>query len=789
MLRRIVSLAAVTVMMTAVPMSGSSGAQTSSSSSPLALAVSNATVVEGPLGASTDAAFTLSLSAPAPQTVSVKALTANATAAAGSDYVAVPAATVTFAPGERTKALRISVTGDARPEGDETFALNLHSPVNAALADSQGLATILDEEGSPAVSVTDTGVAEGSAGTTTNASFTISLSGPAPRPVSVKAATSDGTATAGSDYGAVPLTTITFATGETAKTLTVPVSGDALAEDLENFAVNLFAPEGVVLADAQGWGLVGDGGILPPLFPAMSVNDITVVEGGPGASASAVFTVSLAAPAPLLVTVVATTADGTAVAGPDYTGMLTTVTFGPGESTKTVAVAVTGDSVAEGNETLALNLTAPVGAVLRDTQAVATLLDEEGMPALSVDNVRVEEGGPGTTTNAVVTTSLSAPTDRPVTVRAVTFGETALAGVDYAPLAPTTVTFAAGQTAANLTITVNGDAAFENDENFVVHLYSPAGAEVADAQGLVTITGAGLTWAPPPLTNPATITVNSDVIRARGANGHKWFLDNTKDYEIKIGRVDTSYGVVISGGRNVVIKGGYITIPWAGNYPNNGAAYNDMAKRRALLVANQTGTVHIEGLLIDNALGDLSEGIQIQAPNADVQIENVRITDVHARDQVGYTDNHPDCVQPLGVRHLRIDRFTCSTDAQAFYFDNGDGALASVDIRRANVWGTVNTYPYLFHRVQRDQTYPVVVSDFWVRAQPGDTLANSVSNVLLKGGVYEGKYPASVSRGMTASWPEDPTLTGTIRSGVPAAGDFVPAASVGLGYVSPGYLG
>jgi hypothetical protein len=315
----------------------------------------------------------------------------------------------------------------------------------------------------------------------------------------------------------------------------------------------------------------------------------------------------------------------------------------------------------------------------------------------------------------------------------------------------------------------------------------PVGAVTSYAQ--VAAYGPALAWASPALTSPTAITVNSDVIKARGPGGHKWFLDNSKDYEITIGTVSTSYGVVISGGRNVVMKGGYITIPWAGSYPDNATAYKDMAKRRALLVANQTGTVHIEGLLIDDALGDLSEGIQIQSPSADVQIENVRITGVHARDQMGYTDNHPDCVQPLAVKNLRIDRFTCSSDAQAFYFDNRDGALGGVDIRRTNVWGTFNNHPFLFHRVQRDKTYAMNLTSFWVRAQPGDTLIHSISNVLLVGGVYQGEYKASVSAdGSTASWPNDSTLTGVVRSGRPRAGDFVPAVSVGLNYVSPGYV-
>ena len=413
---------------------------------------------------------------------------------------------------------------------------------------------------------------------------------------------------------------------------------------------------------------------------------------------------------------------------------------------------------------------------------------------VAVNDVTVVEAA----TSATFTISMSAPVAGTVSVKAGTANGSAVAGSDFTALAATTVTFSPGETTKRVSVAVTGDSVAEADETFLLNLSSPAGAVLADAQGLGTILNddqgpgtvstAKLTWAPPSLTTPTQITIDSDIIRARGTGGHRWYLDNTKDYEITLGTVNTSYGVVIAGGRNVVIRSGYITIPWAGSYASNAAAYSDMAKRRALLVANQTGTVHIEGLLIDNALGDLSEGIQIQSPNADVQIQNVRIENVHARDQVGYTDNHPDCVQPLGVKALRIDRFTCSTDAQAFYLDNGDGSLVNVDMRRTNVSGTINTYPYLFHRVQRDRTFPTTLSDVWVNPQPGDSLFNSVSNVLLVGGVYDGRYKATISAdGTTASWP-DPSLSGVIKRGTPPGGDFAPAASVGLNYVSPGYL-
>ena len=137
-----------------------------------------------------------------------------------------------------------------------------------------------------------------------------------------------------------------------------------------------------------------------------------------------------------------------------------------------------------------------------------------------------------------------------------------------------------------------------------------------------------------------------------GPGGGQFTLQPGKDYVVKIG--DVSGPVRLVGGRNVVLIGGHITIPWAG-------ADASISSRLGLYLKGQTGTVHVEGLLIDNAGGDLSEGIQINAPDAVVQIQNVRIDGVHARDEVNFSDNHPDLIQPWGgVQALRIDHLSGS---------------------------------------------------------------------------------------------------------------------------------
>ena len=101
------------------------------------------------------AVFTVSLT-PAPaegQSAWVKVVTANSTATAGSDYVAVPLTTLTFGPGESSKTVPVTVLADTLREGNERFYLKLSKALGGVLADTQGQAFIADEEGLPTVSI------------------------------------------------------------------------------------------------------------------------------------------------------------------------------------------------------------------------------------------------------------------------------------------------------------------------------------------------------------------------------------------------------------------------------------------------------------------------------------------------------------------------------------------------------------------------------------------------------------------------------------------------------------
>src|SRR5205823_774444 len=170
-------------------------------------------------GASTKAAtFTITRSGNVANSSSVTYATGNGSATAGSDYVGIPFTAVSFAPSEKTKTVAVTINGDNIPEPDETFMLRLSSPVGAVLSDDTGVGTIVNDDGSTHLAVNDVTINEGNSGPSP-ATFTITRSGNTAIASSVNYATSNGNALSGSDYTAVPLTTVTFAAGETTKTV------------------------------------------------------------------------------------------------------------------------------------------------------------------------------------------------------------------------------------------------------------------------------------------------------------------------------------------------------------------------------------------------------------------------------------------------------------------------------------------------------------------------------------------------------------------------------------------
>ncbi|MCX7422704.1 MAG: Ig-like domain-containing protein, partial [Planctomycetia bacterium] len=202
--------------------------------------------------------FTISVSHPVGQPVSLDFATADDTASVGdNDYTAING-TLTFAPGgPLTQTIRVLVVGDKKDEQSETFFVKLSNVVNATVDKAQGVGTIQNDD--TTVSIVDVTQNEGNAGFSSFV-FAVSLSQPSVFPVTVEYATANGTATlADNDYQA-KTGSVSFAPGETKATISISVNGDAKPERDETFLVKLVNPMNGSLATggAQGYGFIRD---------------------------------------------------------------------------------------------------------------------------------------------------------------------------------------------------------------------------------------------------------------------------------------------------------------------------------------------------------------------------------------------------------------------------------------------------------------------------------------------------------------------------------------------------
>jgi hypothetical protein len=247
-----------------------------------------------------------------------------------------------------------------------TGAASLGTPSSAVL-------TVVDNETQPKLSINSRTLVEGNTGAA-GAVFTVTLSGASSKPVTVKYATANATAVAPADYTPLPLTTLTFAPGQTTKTVAVAVKGDLIDELDETFRVVLSAPTNASIAAGLGAGV---GAVTDNDAAVISINNVSVTEPD-GGSVGMVFTVKLSVASSRWVTVKYQTANNTAIAPGDYTARaLTTLTFSPGQVTKTVNVSVKGELIVEPNETLFVNLSSPVNAAIADAQGLGSITNDD----------------------------------------------------------------------------------------------------------------------------------------------------------------------------------------------------------------------------------------------------------------------------------------------------------------------------------------------------------------------------------------------------------------------------
>jgi hypothetical protein len=341
-------------------------------------ASSSYTVNERP--ALTWAAIEVKLSREWANSVNVDFKTADGAALAGSDYVEVTG-TLTFAPGEISQIVEVAILNDAILEGTESFTATLSNPVNATLG-SLTMTTVVILDNEPVLptvqfDLLDYRIVEGAV--TVNVS--VSISAASGEEVKVDYETSDASAKAGEDYLAGS-GTLVFAPGVAQLEIPITILSDQAPSEgfgtppTEYFLVTLKNPQKATLGGLTVCTIyIVDDDTQPAV--GFDTGTYTVTED----VGAAEMIVRLDGPYTQTVTVkYATTSSGSATPGVDYSPTSGTLTFAPGEREKSFLITIHENADEEPDETVTVELSDPVNAVLGLSLATITIQDAQAKP-------------------------------------------------------------------------------------------------------------------------------------------------------------------------------------------------------------------------------------------------------------------------------------------------------------------------------------------------------------------------------------------------------------------------
>ena len=334
-----------------------------------ALAIADSSAAE----AAGSMSFTVTLSRPSAERVTVRYATADDTATAGDDYSAVTGDSLTFAAGATAATITVTIVADGRDEPPaETFTVTLSGPRHARLGDATATGTIFDDDLTLTVAAAAATVVEGGVAT-----FTATVTGGATgAPVAARYEVG-GTAQAGADYES-PSRSLTLAAGAATGTITIRTLADAVLEPRETLEVTLIAATtaaGTVGVDpARAVTAIVDVGMVTASVAAAQEE----VAEGDGARFAVALTGAVASP----VALGWATADGTATAGADYVAVPDgTLTFRPGQALlQELVVTTLDDDLPEEAETFTVTLAGmslPQGVSLGEAGATVTIRDDD----------------------------------------------------------------------------------------------------------------------------------------------------------------------------------------------------------------------------------------------------------------------------------------------------------------------------------------------------------------------------------------------------------------------------
>ena len=483
-------------------------------------------------------------------------------ATAGKDYTAT-SGRLTFTAGQTSNMITIPIpiANDTSYEVTERFRVTLSNASGATLpASPWAHVSITDDETVPRASMEDVTVDEG-AGTMT---LTLRLSHPSQADINyiVNSSNVEGTATKGDDYEDFLLepggtAKITVPGGELSQTFDITIVDDSVNESDETIDIGWLKSldDDVTPITLNFLGTITDNDTPLPELSFPSGNVSVDEEAGP-----AVVTVNLDPASTGTVTVYYATRDstaGVAKGGEDYTATSGTLTFAPGETSKTITIEILGDDIYEGLERFVTELSSPSGATLPQYPGqTIEIVSDEAVPTAQMAPVTLNEGG-GTMT---LTLRLSHPSGEEITyltiddqVTEVT--GTATEGDDYDDFLlesgrRASITVPAGSVSQTFNISIVDDSLEEPDETIRILWQKNLSHTVTPDDFVFTGTiedndeGAGAAMGRPKITGAAevgqTLTVNTSGLtdqhgNTKAENGNAGFAYTYQWYRIDAG--------------------------------------------------------------------------------------------------------------------------------------------------------------------------------------------------------------------------------------------------------------
>ncbi|WP_216844686.1 Calx-beta domain-containing protein, partial [Microcystis aeruginosa] len=398
----------------------------------------------------------------------------------------LPSGTVTFNPGVTSQTITVNVSGDTTVEPDEGFTVTLDTPTNASITTAAATGTILNDD------------------TNTNQAPVITSSNSATVLENASISTLIYTAAATDTDG--PVNQIVWSLGgNDASAFTIGSNnGEVRLKASADYETKSSYSIDVIATDQNGSGVstnktVTIGVIDQALF---SINNVTVNEN----AGTAIFTVTATDPisnGTSTATVNYATANGTAFgsANGDYLPTNGSLSFGTGDSSKTISVVINDDTLYEPTpETFSVNLSNPTNGAIANSTGTGTINDNDSLPIISAQPSQVLEGNSGTTTQLIFQVSLSARSGQDVSVDYRVEPGTATAGNDYVSTSGT-LRLTAGTLSGTITVPVQGDTDVEPDETLTLILSNPVGTTISSGSitgkiinddtpsGVITLTG------------------------------------------------------------------------------------------------------------------------------------------------------------------------------------------------------------------------------------------------------------------------------------------------------------